>query len=81
MSRLAKGLVLASGSASRRNLLKTAGVDFLADPADLDEAALMADLAARGADAARGGQRTGGAKGAMGIAAAAPAGWCWAATV
>jgi septum formation protein len=46
-------LVLASGSASRKALLSAAGVAFLADPADLDEDAVMADLAARGADAAQ----------------------------
>jgi septum formation protein len=45
-------LVLASGSASRKALLTAAGVAFVADPADLDEDALMADLRARGADAA-----------------------------
>ncbi|MDB5735506.1 MAG: Maf family protein [Alphaproteobacteria bacterium] len=44
-------LVLASGSASRKTLLTAAGVDFVADPADLDEDALMAELTARGADA------------------------------
>lgn len=43
-------LVLASASASRSALLKAAGVSFQADPADLDEDALMADL--RGSDAA-----------------------------
>lgn len=43
-------LVLASASASRTALLKAAGVAFLADPADLDEEALMAGL--RGSDAA-----------------------------
>jgi len=37
-------LVLASGSASRKALLTAAGVDFTADPADLDEDALMAGL-------------------------------------
>lgn len=42
-------LVLASASASRSALLKAAGVAFLADPADLDEEALMAGL--RGSDA------------------------------
>jgi septum formation protein len=36
-------LVLASGSASRKALLTAAGVSFLADPADLDEDALMAE--------------------------------------
>jgi septum formation protein len=45
-------LVLASGSASRKALLTAAGVVFTTDPADLDEAALMAGLHARGADAA-----------------------------
>jgi len=44
-------VVLASGSASRKALLTAAGVDFIADPADLDEDAVMAALAARGADA------------------------------
>lgn len=44
-------LVLASGSASRKALLTAAGVDFIADPADLDEDGIMAALAARGADA------------------------------
>jgi septum formation protein len=37
-------LVLASGSQSRKALLTAAGVAFLADPADLDEDALMAQL-------------------------------------
>jgi septum formation protein len=45
-------VVLASGSASRKALLTAAGVAFIADPADLDEDAVMADLKARGADAA-----------------------------
>jgi septum formation protein len=44
-------LVLASGSASRKALLTAAGVAFTADPADLDEDAVMAGLRARGADA------------------------------
>lgn len=34
-------LVLASGSASRARMLAAAGVDFVADPADIDEKALM----------------------------------------
>jgi septum formation protein len=34
-------LVLASGSASRARLLREAGVTFLVDPADIDEASLM----------------------------------------
>jgi septum formation protein len=46
-------LVLASGSASRKALLTAAGVAFQADPADLDEDALMAQLRADGADAER----------------------------
>jgi septum formation protein len=46
-------LVLASGSASRKTLLTAAGVEFLADPADLDEDRLMAELTARGADTAQ----------------------------
>jgi septum formation protein len=45
-------LVLASGSASRKALLTAAGVVFTADPADLDEDRLMAELKASGADAA-----------------------------
>jgi septum formation protein len=45
-------LVLASASASRKALLTAAGITFTADPADLDEDALMAGLHARGADAA-----------------------------
>src|SRR5258706_3473491 len=43
-------LVLASGSASRKALLTAAGVAFLADPADLDEDALMASLKQAGAE-------------------------------
>ncbi|HMH64241.1 MAG TPA: Maf family protein, partial [Rhizomicrobium sp.] len=43
-------LVLASGSASRKALLTAAGVDFTIDPADLDEAALMAELHSAGAE-------------------------------
>jgi septum formation protein len=34
-------LVLASGSASRARMLEAAGVDFIRNPADIDEAALM----------------------------------------
>ena len=45
-------LLLASGSASRKALLTAAGVVFTADPADLDEAALVTELAAQGVDAA-----------------------------
>jgi septum formation protein len=43
-------LVLASGSASRKALLTAAGVAFTADPADLDEEALMAGLQGAGAE-------------------------------
>ncbi len=42
-------LILASASASRKALLAAAGVAFAADPADLNEDRLMADL--QGADA------------------------------
>jgi septum formation protein len=44
-------LVLASGSQSRKALLAAAGVTFTADPADLDEDALMAELKGAGAEA------------------------------
>ena len=44
-------LVLASGSASRKKLLTAAGVNFIADPADLDEMALTRGMIDRGADA------------------------------
>ena len=44
-------LVLASGSMSRKALLTAAGVAFAADPADLDEEALMASLKQAGAEA------------------------------
>ena len=43
-------LILASASSSRKRLLTAAGVAFLADPADLDEAALMAGLKEAGAE-------------------------------
>jgi septum formation protein len=43
-------LVLASGSPSRKALLTAAGVAFTADPADLDETALMASLRGAGAE-------------------------------
>jgi septum formation protein len=43
-------LILASSSSSRKKLLSAAGVNFTADPADLDEAALMAGLKEAGAD-------------------------------
>lgn len=44
-------LVLASASSSRKALLSAAGVPFTADPADLDETALMAGLKDAGAEA------------------------------
>ena len=47
-------LVLASGSASRKSLLIAAGVSFVADPADLDEDRLMAELKPAGAEIMRG---------------------------
>jgi septum formation protein len=43
-------LILASASSSRKMLLAAAGVSFIADPADLDEAALMAGLKDAGAE-------------------------------
>ena len=43
-------LILASASSSRKMLLAAAGVTFTADPADLDETALMAGLKEAGAD-------------------------------
>lgn len=43
-------LVLASGSASRKALLAAAGVDFVADPADLDEDTLMRGLQGESAE-------------------------------
>lgn len=43
-------LILASASSSRKLLLTAAGVSFTADPADLDEAALMAGLKDAGAE-------------------------------
>ncbi|RFC62968.1 Maf-like protein [Fulvimarina endophytica] len=39
-----KGIVLASSSVHRRELLKNAGVDFTTDPAELDERALEAPM-------------------------------------
>lgn len=46
-------VVLASGSATRRDMLERAGVEVLVDPARVDEAALRDSLIAAGADAAR----------------------------
>ncbi|HKU64305.1 MAG TPA: Maf family protein [Rhizomicrobium sp.] len=43
-------LILASASGSRKMLLTAAGVPFTADPAGLDEAALMAGLKEAGAE-------------------------------
>lgn len=43
-------LILASASTSRKMLLTAAGVRFTADPADLDEAALMAEFKDVGAE-------------------------------
>lgn len=44
-------LILASGSAARARLLTAAGVDFLTDPADIDEQALMPAAVDAGATA------------------------------
>jgi septum formation protein len=41
-------LVLASGSAARRAMLEAAGLDFLVDPADVDEAAIRDRVIASG---------------------------------
>ena len=48
---MAKGIVLASGSVHRRELLKNAGVDFTVRPCDLDERAIEAPLLGSGATA------------------------------
>ncbi|MBP0617132.1 Maf-like protein [Jiella mangrovi] len=44
-----KGIVLASGSVHRRELLKNAGVDFTVRPSELDERAIEAPLLDSGA--------------------------------
>ncbi|MBL8574707.1 MAG: Maf family protein [Hyphomicrobiaceae bacterium] len=44
-------LVLASKSATRVGLMRNAGLDFIIDPANVDERGLEAPLEARGADA------------------------------
>ncbi len=43
-------LILASGSAARRALLQAAGLDFIAQPAPVDEAGIKRRLQAEGAD-------------------------------
>ena len=48
---MAKGIVLASGSVHRRELLRNAGVDFTVRPCDLDERAIEAPLLNSGATA------------------------------
>ncbi|WP_062209246.1 Maf-like protein [Aureimonas sp. AU12] len=45
---MTKGIVLASGSIHRRELLKNAGIDAVVDPSSLDERALEAPLADSG---------------------------------
>ena len=45
---MAKGIVLASGSIHRRELLKNAGVDFTVEPSTLDERAMEAPLTGSG---------------------------------
>lgn len=41
---MAKGIVLASGSVHRRELLRSAGIDFTVEASDLDERAIEAPL-------------------------------------
>ena len=41
---MSKGIVLASSSVHRRELLKNAGIDFTAESSDLDERAIEAPL-------------------------------------
>lgn len=45
---MAKGIVLASGSVHRKELLKNAGIDFTVEPCDLDERAIEAPLVESG---------------------------------
>ena len=45
---MAKGIVLASGSVHRRELLKNAGIDFTVEPCDLDERSIEAPLVSSG---------------------------------
>ena len=70
--------MLASASASRQALLRAAGVDFHDLPGRLDEAALMHDLIAKGADAGTVAAAAGGAEGPHGVPPHAPARSCWA---
>jgi septum formation protein len=51
MSSTSAPLVLASASTSRKKMLTAVGVAFTADPAELDEDALLEELNRRGADA------------------------------
>ncbi|HDZ74162.1 MAG TPA: Maf-like protein [Aurantimonas coralicida] len=46
---MAKGIVLASGSIHRKELLKNAGIDFTVEPSELDERAVEAPLLQSGA--------------------------------
>lgn len=46
---MAKGIVLASASVHRKQLLRNAGIDFTVEPCDLDERALEAPLTGSGA--------------------------------
>jgi septum formation protein len=49
--RIVLPLVLASASTSRARLLRAAGVDFMIDPADIDESVIKQEHRARGGDA------------------------------
>src|SRR5689334_23157240 len=49
---MTKGLILASASSARAQLLAAAGLDFLVEPAVLDEASLKRACRAEAADAA-----------------------------
>jgi septum formation protein len=48
---LTENIILASGSATRLAMLKSAGLSILADPANVDEGAIKIDCASHGLDA------------------------------
>jgi septum formation protein len=54
---LSETIVLASGSATRLAILRSAGLSFLSDPANVDESAIKIDCAACSLDAAATAQR------------------------